>query len=71
MPIFEGIMQAVIEPVLMVVLAVPGAFIRWVISRLWLSKRTLKEFVKEDPYANGIVGMLLYIVIGIIIAKSK
>jgi hypothetical protein len=71
MPIFEVIIefigQILLEFILYGILTVPGAFFRFLISRLWRSKRTFKDYLKDDMVMNGTVGLFLLVAIGLII----
>lgn len=51
-------MEFVLEIITYFVFLYPGAAIRWLISRLWNSKKTFKEFAEDDAYLNGGTGML-------------
>ena len=52
-------MDVIVEIILIGLLVFPGALIRWTISRLWRSKRKLKEFLDDDAYLNGTIGILV------------
>lgn len=43
------------EIIIMFVFNYPGAGIRWLISRLWGSKKTFKQYVDGDIYTNGLI----------------
>jgi hypothetical protein len=51
-------LEFIIEIVLLGILVYPGAAIRWLLSRLWGSKKTFKEFTKDDYYLNGMTGLI-------------
>ena len=74
MPLFEiigeFIGELIIEPVLYGILVIPGAFFRFLISRIWFSKKSLREFIKDDKVINGFIGLLVVIGIGLIIANT-
>jgi hypothetical protein len=46
-----------------VVFSFPGAFVRWLVSRLWRSKKTLKEFLNDDFERNGLLTVLIIAVV--------
>lgn len=73
MPIFESIgeiiVHIIIEPIINIILVVPGAFFRFLISRLWLSKKSLGDFFKDDVALNGVVGLVGLVCIGLLIAS--
>jgi fluoride ion exporter CrcB/FEX len=54
----EIIIEIVGEIILMFLFNYPGAGVRWLISRLWGSKKTFKDFAKGDIYLNGSVGII-------------
>ena len=54
------------EIIIMFVFNYHGAGIRWLISRVWGSKKTFKEFVSGDIYTNGLIGLLTFaLVLGV------
>lgn len=73
MPIFEVIgeflLSAVVEVILYSVLVIPGAFFRYLLSRLWRSKRTLKQYIKADAFMNGFAGLIVFVSFGILIVN--
>lgn len=58
-------MDVIFEILVNIVLAYPGAFIRWLISRLWKSEKSLKEFSRDAMELNAIIS--LSIIAGVII----
>ena len=52
-------MEAIFEMIIILIFSYPGASFRWFISRFWKSKKTFKEFLKDDSYMNGIIGLLV------------
>jgi hypothetical protein len=71
MPLLEGvgeiIMEFIFEPVLYYIFSIPGAFFRFLISRLWRSKRSLESYLTDGAFYNGFVGLFGFMVIGLII----
>ena len=63
----DAILEIVGEFILMVLFNYPGAGVRWLISRLWGSKKTFKDFAKGDWYLNGTVGILTMTLIIVLI----
>lgn len=57
--------EIIFEFLLIWLLIYPGAGVRWLISRLWKSKKPFKDFVNEDGYMNGSIGLMT---LGLIIA---
>ena len=63
----EAIFEILFEIIIIGLFTMPGAFYRWLISRLWFSKKTFKDFSNEDGHLNGILGLLITVLlIGII-----
>lgn len=60
-------LEILFEIIFMLILRYPGARIRWLISRLWKSKKTYKEFLDDTVELNAIVGFLFFIIIFILI----
>lgn len=50
--------EIILELILLWLFIYPGAAIRWAVSRSWGSKKTFKEFLKDDQYLNGWVGLM-------------
>ncbi len=60
--------EFIFEIILQLIFIYPGAAIRWTISRLWKSEKTFKEFVNDDYYMNGGIGLMtLGLIIGVIV----
>ena len=57
------------EIILMYIFRYPGAGIRWLVSRLWRSKKTFKEFVQDDFYTNGLIGVGTVFLLVVLIMK--
>ena len=51
-------MDVIVEIILIGMCVYPGALLRWSISRLWRSKRSFKDFIEDDAYMNGTIGIL-------------
>lgn len=51
-------MEIIFETIIILIFRYPGAGIRWLFSRMWKSKKSFKEFLKDDSYINGIIGLL-------------
>tara|TARA_R110002050_G_scaffold145456_1_gene270961 strand:- start:372 stop:575 length:204 start_codon:yes stop_codon:yes gene_type:complete len=66
-------MEIILETIIILIFRYPGAGIRWLISRIWKSNKKFKEFLKEDSYLNGIIGLLVLalIIISITYINSK
>ncbi|WP_162052714.1 hypothetical protein [Pontibacter pamirensis] len=56
-------MEFVLEIIIYFIFMYPGAAIRWLISRLWNSKKTFKEFAEDDAYLNGGTGIFFLAVV--------
>ncbi|RBP27042.1 hypothetical protein DFR65_11220 [Oceanihabitans sediminis] len=48
-------MEIIFEAVIILIFRYPGAGIRWLLSRIWNSKKEFKDFLKDEPYVNGII----------------
>jgi hypothetical protein len=59
------------EVILDFLLNYPGAMIRWLISRLWGSKKTLKEFSNGDINTNALVALFTFVLIFAIVFALK
>ena len=66
-------MEIILETIIILIFRYPGAGIRWLISRIWKSNKKFKEFLKEDSYLNGIIGLLVLalIIVSITYINSK
>ena len=66
-------MEIILETIIILIFRYPGAGIRWLISRIWKSNKKFKEFLKEDSYLNGTIGLLVLalIIISITYINSK
>ena len=42
-----------------IIFSYPGAGFRWLISRLWKSEKTFKEFHDENIELNGVLGIII------------
>jgi len=51
--------EVIFETLIILIFRYPGAGLRWAVSRLWKSKKTFKDFLEEDSYINGIIGLLV------------
>ena len=60
-------MEIIFESLTILILRYPGAGIRWLISRMWKSKKNFKKFLNDDSYINGIVSLLFITLIVILI----
>ena len=49
----------ILELILQAIFIYPGAAIRWTFSRLWKSKRTFKDYLNDDFYMNGSIGLMI------------
>ena len=61
-------MEVVLEVLIIILFRYPGAGLRWAVSRLWKSDKTFKDFLNDDAYINGTIGLLFLaaIVIGVL-----
>ena len=60
-------MEVVLEVLIIILFRYPGAGLRWVVSRLWKSDKTFKDFLNEDAYINGTIGLLFLAAIVIVV----
>ena len=60
-------MEIILETIIILIFRYPGAGMRWLISRIWKSNKKFKDFLKEDAYLNGIIGLLVLALIIILI----
>lgn len=67
----EFILEMIIEPVVYYVFAIPGAFFRFLVAKIWASKKSFNEYLKDEVVTNGIVGLILFIILGIIVANTN
>ena len=51
-------MEIIFETIIILLFRYPGAGIRWLVSKIWKSNKSFKEFLEGDSYINGIVGLL-------------
>jgi hypothetical protein len=51
-------MEVIFETIIILIFRYPGAGIRWLVSRIWNSNKNFKDFLKDDSYLNGIIGLL-------------
>jgi len=63
----ESIFQMLFEVFFMWILMYPGAGLRWLISRLWKSKKTFKDFLDDSLEANAIAIILFVFLLTILI----
>ncbi len=61
-------MEELFEIVFMTLFSYPGAAIRWLFSKIWGSKKTLKEYTDDDVYMNGTIGIIVItlVVLGLV-----
>jgi len=52
-------MEIILETIIILIFRYPGAGTRWLFSRIWKSKKNFKDFLNDEPYVNGIVGLLV------------
>ena len=52
-------MDVIFETLSLLVFSYPGAGIRWLVSRLWNSKKTFKEFNEDNTELNGVLGIFV------------
>lgn len=43
------------------ILEFPGAIVRWIIGKLFMSNRNFKSYWEEDNYYNALAGFLLIV----------
>jgi hypothetical protein len=67
----EAVFEVFMEVILIGIFAYPGALFRWTISRLWRSKKTFKEYFDDHPYANGMLGILLFALVAILYSNRQ
>ena len=60
-------MEVVLEVLIIILFRYPGAGLRWAVSRLWKSDKTFKDFLNEDAYINGTIGLLFLAAIVIVV----
>lgn len=60
-------MEVVLEVLIIILFRYPGAGLRWAVSRLWKSDKTFKDFLNEDAYINGTIGLLFLAAIVIVL----
>ena len=60
-------MEVVLEVLIIILFRYPGAGLRWAVSRLWKSDKTFKDFLNEEAYINGTIGLLFLAAIVIIV----
>ena len=54
----ELIIDIIIEFIIVFIFRYPGAGIRWLISRIWNSKKKFSDFLNDAIYLNAIVALL-------------
>lgn len=64
-------MEIIFEAVIILIFRYPGAGIRWLLSRIWNSKKEFKDFLKDEPYVNGIIWLLVLALIILSITQIK
>jgi hypothetical protein len=64
-------MEIILEVFIILIFRYPGAGIRWLFSRIWNSKKEFKDFLKDEPYINGIIGLLVLTLIILSITQIK
>jgi hypothetical protein len=64
-------MEIIFEVFIILIFRYPGAGIRWLFSRIWNSKKEFKDFLKDEPYVNGIIGLLVLALIIFSITQLK
>ncbi|MCM4161778.1 hypothetical protein DHB64_17990 [Antarcticibacterium sp. W02-3] len=60
-------MEVVLEVLIIILFRYPGAGLRWAVSRLWKSDKTFKDFLIDDAYINGTIGLLFLAAIVIVV----
>tara|TARA_R110002110_G_scaffold54448_5_gene156310 strand:+ start:601 stop:801 length:201 start_codon:yes stop_codon:yes gene_type:complete len=64
-------MEIILETIIILIFRYPGAGIRWLFSRIWNSNKSFKDFLKDDSYKNGIIGLLFLALIILSITQIK
>lgn len=60
----ETIAEVIIEIVVLFVMVIPGACIRWFLN---FGRVPLKEILNKDGYSNGVIGLLTVVGLGTIV----
>ena len=58
-------MEVIFETIIILIFRYPGAFIRWVFL---YKKRSFKSLLKEDPYINATLSLLIIVIIVILVS---
>ena len=64
-------MEIILETIIILIFRYPGAGIRWLVSRTWHSNKRFKDFLKDDSYMNGIIGLLFLALIILSVSQIK
>ena len=56
----KPLIEIITEVLLIYLFVYPGASVRWLIFRLWRSNKTFKDFIKDDYYMNGMIGLITF-----------
>ena len=52
----QSIFEIILETILLIIFSYPGAIIRWIVTGF---RKPFKEYLNDDAYLNGTIGLLV------------